>query len=47
MGFEWESYYECAECGTTDKTVAIDYDRLGYPVCPTCGDTKSPVTERV
>jgi hypothetical protein len=32
-----ESYFECTLCGATDRSDAIDYDTLGYPVCPDCG----------
>lgn len=47
MGFVWESYFECVECGTTDKSVAVDYDRLGYSICPICGGSNSPLTGNV
>lgn len=43
MGFEWESYFECVECGTTDKSSVIEYDWLGYPVCPSCGERRGPL----
>jgi translation initiation factor 2 beta subunit (eIF-2beta)/eIF-5 len=43
MVFEWESFFECGTCGTTDRTDAVDYDRLGYAVCPGCGWSDSPL----
>ncbi|WP_199174845.1 hypothetical protein [Halegenticoccus soli] len=44
MELEGESYFRCSACGATDKATAIDYDRLGYPVCPSCGTTTGPLS---
>ncbi len=43
MGSEWESYFECANCGERDKSSVIEYDWLGYPVCPSCGERRGPL----
>lgn len=31
------SRFTCDRCGTTEPATGIEYDGLGYPVCPTCG----------
>jgi translation initiation factor 2 beta subunit (eIF-2beta)/eIF-5 len=47
VDFEWEhdDGFECRSCGTVATTVSVDYDRLGYAVCPACGGTESPLAE--
>lgn len=47
MVFEWESFFECGTCGTTDRADVVDYDHLGYAVCPGCGRSDSPLVESV
>lgn len=37
MGFTWVTAFECDVCGTSDDAATVEYDRLGYPVCPVCG----------
>ncbi|WP_435062723.1 hypothetical protein [Halobaculum sp. EA56] len=38
--------FECASCGTCAPSTGIDYDSLGYAVCPECGETESPLIRR-
>lgn len=42
MSFTWVTAFECIVCGTRDETATIDYDGLGYPVCPACGESNRP-----
>jgi transcription elongation factor Elf1 len=42
MGFTWVTAFECTVCGTSDEAAAIEYDRLGYLVCPVCGSSDGP-----
>jgi hypothetical protein len=44
MSFEWVSFFECVDCGTTGRSDAIRYDGLGYAVCPACGCNHGPLT---
>lgn len=37
------SRFRCDRCGTTEPATGIEYDGLGYPVCPTCGARDRPV----
>ncbi|SEO97227.1 hypothetical protein SAMN04487948_10980 [Halogranum amylolyticum] len=46
MAFEWESIFECGNCGVTERSAAVDSDCLGYPVCPRCGRTDGPLAEQ-
>lgn len=34
--------FECNGCRTRVPSTWIDYDILGYAVCPECGQTQSP-----
>lgn len=36
------SRFECDICGATRTTTAVDYDWLGYPICPVCTYVQSP-----
>ena len=38
--------FECGGCGTRSPSTWIDYDRLGYPVCPDCGRVDRPFAVR-
>jgi len=35
--------FECGCCGTCAPSTWIDYDRLGYPICPECGRSAGPL----
>ncbi|WP_348608261.1 hypothetical protein [Halobaculum rarum] len=35
--------FECGGCGTCAPSTWIDYDRLGYPICPECGRSAGPL----
>ncbi|MXR42012.1 hypothetical protein GRX01_11775 [Halobaculum sp. WSA2] len=39
--------FECGGCGTCAPSTWIDYDRLGYPICPECGLSTGPIARRV
>ncbi|SDQ54022.1 hypothetical protein [Halopelagius longus] len=43
MSFEWVSYFECATCGELARADAVEYDPLGYSVCPLCGERSGPL----
>jgi hypothetical protein len=45
MSTDEESYFRCPECATLNRTVAVDYDGLGYPVCPSCGAKTGPLAD--
>lgn len=47
MGGIPESTFECEVCGATAFTTAIEYDPLGYAVCPDCGHTGGPAADPV
>jgi len=34
--------FECAVCGTRRAATAVEYDTLGYPVCPVCTYSHRP-----
>ena len=36
------SFFVCENCGSADRSTDVDYDRLGYPVCPGCGQSEAP-----
>ncbi|MFC7071020.1 hypothetical protein [Halobaculum lipolyticum] len=38
--------FECGGCGRRSPSTWIDYDRLGYPVCPECGRVERPFAVR-
>ena len=38
--------FECGGCGSRSPSTWIDYDRLGYPVCPECGLVERPFVVR-
>ncbi|MFC7137433.1 hypothetical protein [Halobaculum litoreum] len=38
--------FECGCCGRQSPSTWIDYDRLGYPVCPDCGRVDRPFAVR-
>lgn len=42
MGFTWVTAFDCGECGASKEAAAVEYDRLGYPVCPVCGESNVP-----
>lgn len=44
MVFTWVTAFECAMCGTSDEAATVRYDRLGYPVCPKCGERDGPTS---
>jgi hypothetical protein len=35
-------HFECAVCGTRRAAAAVEYDTLGYPVCPVCTYSQRP-----
>lgn len=41
---EGRSTFECADCRTRVPSTWVDYDILGYSICPDCGRTQSPMT---
>jgi|APHM01.1.fsa_nt_gi hypothetical protein len=34
---EVDSEFDCPRCEVTRPSTAVQYDALGYPVCPVCG----------
>lgn len=36
--------FDCLACGTLTSTDQVDYDALGYAVCPVCGRSSGPAT---
>jgi len=36
--------FTCGECGASAPSFGIEYDILGYPICPDCGTVDSPLT---
>lgn len=42
MGFTWVTEFDCTACGVSEEAAAVEYDRLGYPVCPECGESAAP-----
>ena len=36
------AYFKCDDCGVKARSDIIEYDGLGYPVCPACGRTYRP-----
>lgn len=34
--------FECKVCGTQRVATAVEYDRLGYPICPVCTYRHAP-----
>lgn len=38
--------FECGGYGTCAPSTWIDYDRLGYPICPGCGRAVGPLDPR-
>ncbi|QLG27554.1 hypothetical protein HUG10_08315 [Halorarum halophilum] len=47
MGFVWVSQFECASCGAREATTRLEYDDLGYAVCPGCGRNGKPAPKQV
>ncbi|MFC7135581.1 hypothetical protein ACFQRB_01045 [Halobaculum litoreum] len=43
MGPTDRAVFTCADCGASAPSFGIDYDRLGYPVCPACEAVESPL----
>ncbi|WP_311172839.1 hypothetical protein [Halobellus ordinarius] len=43
MDFDWLTYFDCAACGTEFPTKTVQYDELGYPVCPDCEARTGPL----
>ncbi len=39
-----QSTFECSCCRTRVPSTWVDYDILGYSICPECGATQSPLT---
>lgn len=35
--------FECGACGFEHPAGAVQYDDLGYPVCPACGARTGPL----
>jgi hypothetical protein len=35
--------FECAACGAALPAATVDYDDLGYPVCPECRARTGPL----
>ena len=35
--------FECVACGFEHPAAAVQYDDLGYPVCPGCGARTGPL----
>jgi transcription elongation factor Elf1 len=35
--------FECVACGFEHPAGAVQYDDLGYPVCPACGARTGPL----
>ncbi|MEF8780347.1 MAG: hypothetical protein V5A46_06690 [Haloferacaceae archaeon] len=46
MGFVWEATLRCSNCDAAFKGRPIEYDDLGYPVCPACGEVQRPSPAR-
>ncbi|MFC7096621.1 hypothetical protein [Halobaculum marinum] len=46
MEFVETATFECGGCGRRSPSTWIDYDRLGYPVCPECGRVDRPFPVR-
>jgi len=38
-----QSQFICADCGERASTLAVDYDSLGYAVCPACEASTRPL----
>lgn len=36
------AYFQCGDCGVKARSDLIEYDGLGYPVCPACGANRRP-----
>ncbi|GAA0208927.1 hypothetical protein GCM10009000_024470 [Halobacterium noricense] len=47
MAFVETATFECGGCGTCAPSTWIDYDRLGYPICPECGRATGPLARHV
>ena len=43
MSYQTVAYFKCGECGVKARSDIIEYDSLGYPICPACGANASPV----
>ena len=43
MDFDWPTYFECAACSAALPAKAVEYDALGYPLCPECGARTGPL----
>ncbi len=35
--------FECTHCGTRRAATHVEYDDLGYPICPVCTTTNAPI----
>jgi len=35
--------FTCDDCGASAPSFGIEYDGLGYPVCPGCGTVVGPL----
>ena len=44
MGFVWEANLRCGNCNAAFKGRPIEYDDLGYPICPACGESHGPTS---
>ncbi|GAB3416705.1 hypothetical protein GCM10027435_14450 [Haloparvum alkalitolerans] len=39
--------FDCLACGTRASTERVEYDALGYAVCPVCGRSTAPASAPV
>jgi transcription elongation factor Elf1 len=37
-----QAVFQCSVCGARRVATAIEYDTLGYPICPVCTYAHSP-----
>ncbi|WP_164932773.1 hypothetical protein [Halorubrum amylolyticum] len=42
MSTQAESTFDCPECDVTAPSASVQYDALGYAVCPVCSHTTAP-----
>lgn len=34
-----DSEFACDHCGASEPRAGLEYDSLGYPICPRCGES--------
>lgn len=39
--------FTCPDCGTTTPSTAVEYDALGYAVCPLCAHETGPIGDGI